>query len=221
MPDPNNTSLITFQEWTLRVRESTSSSPRLLVLIHGLTGDENVMWVFARNLPEEYWMVAPRAPHASEMEQGGYSWRTGSDKVEDSLQMEQLRDSAQALIRLVDEYAASVGIDASTFDVMGFSQGAAMSSLLAFLYPERIRKGGMLAGFVPRGLEDLVSQRPLEGKPFFVTHGTKDETVPIERARASVDLLEKAVAQVTYCEDDVGHKVSAACLRALKDFFAD
>ena len=221
MPDPNNTSLITFQEWTLRVRESKSSSPRLLVLIHGLTGDENVMWVFARNLPEEYWMVAPRAPHASEMEQGGYSWRTDSDKVEDSLQVDQLRESAKALIGLVDEYAVLVGIDASTFDVMGFSQGAAMSSLLAFLYPERIRKVGILAGFVPRGLEDLVSQRPLEGKPFFVTHGTKDETVPIERAHASVELLEKAGAQFTYCEDDVGHKVSAACLRALKDFFRD
>ena len=104
---------------------------------------------------------------------------------------------------------------------MGFSQGAAMCSLLAFLYPERIRKVGILAGFIPDGLEELVSQRPLEGKPFFVAHGTKDETVTIARARASIEILEKAGAQVTYCEDDVGHKVSAACLRALKEFFTN
>jgi predicted esterase len=155
------------------------------------------------------------------MEQGGYSWRTDSNKVEDSLHLDQLRDSAEALIYMVDEYAASVGIDAGTFDVLGFSQGAAMCSLLAFLYPERIRKAGLLAGFVPEGLEEWVSQRPLEGKPFFVAHGTKDETVRIERARASVEILEQAGAQVTYCEDDVGHKVSAACLRALKDFFVN
>jgi phospholipase/carboxylesterase len=221
VPDPNNTSLITFKGWTLRVRESTSPSPRLMLLIHGLTGDENSMWVFARNLSSDYWMVAPRAPHASEMEQGGYSWRPASGEAEDRPRLEQLRDSAEALIRLMDEYTASVGIEASVFDVMGFSQGAAMSSLLAFLYPGRVRKAGILAGFVPEGLEELTSQRPLEGKPFFVAHGTKDETVSIARARASIEILEGAGAQVTYCEDEVGHKVSAACLRALKDFFTD
>lgn len=222
MPDPNSTSLITFKDWTLRVRESTSASPRLMLLIHGITGDENVMWVFARNLSTDYWMVAPRAPHASQRQEGGYSWRLVSDDAEAQSRLEQLRDSAEALIRLVDDYsAASVQVDASTFDVMGFSQGAAMCSLLAFLYPERIRKVGLLAGFVPDGLEDWVSQRPLEGKPFFVAHGTKDETVPVERARHSVEILEQAGANVTYCEDEVGHKVSAACLRGLKDFFRD
>ena len=221
MPDPNSTSLITFKDWTLRVHESTSASPRLMFLIHGLTGDENSMWVFARNLSDDYWMVAPRALHPSRTEQGGYSWRAPSEEGEDRPTLEQLRASAQALLRLVDDYAGSVGIDASTFDVMGFSQGAAMSSLLALLYPGRIRKVAILAGFVPGGLEELVSQRPLEGKPFFVAHGTKDETVTIERARASIEILERAGAQVTFCEDDVGHKVSVNCLRALKSFFTD
>ena len=220
MPDQNNTSLITFKDWTLRVRESTAASSRLMLLIHGLTGDENSMWIFARNLSAEYWMVAPRAPHASRMEQGGYSWHPPDSETEDRPRLEQLRASAEALIRLVDEYAASVGLNPDVFDVMGFSQGAAMSGLLAFLYPERIRKVGILAGFVPDGLEELVTQRPLEGKPFFVAHGTKDETVTVARARASIEILERAGARVTYCEDEVGHKVSVDCLRALKDFFA-
>jgi phospholipase/carboxylesterase len=221
MPDLNDTSLITFKDWTLRVRESMSAFPRLMLLVHGLTGDENSMWVFARNLSSEYWMVAPRAPHTSQMEQGGYSWRTTVGDVEDQIRLEQLRDSAEALIHFLDDYSASVGLDAHMFDVMGFSQGAAVCSLLAFLYSERIRKVGILAGFVPIGLEELVSQRPLEGKPFFVAHGTKDERVSIARARASIEILEQAGAHVTYCEDDVGHKVSVTCLRALKDFFAD
>jgi phospholipase/carboxylesterase len=104
---------------------------------------------------------------------------------------------------------------------MGFSQGAAMSNMLAFLYPSRIRKVGILAGFVPGGLEELAPQRPLQGKPFFVTHGTRDEMVPVERARSSIDILEQAGANVTYCEDDVAHKVSVNCLRALKEFFTD
>jgi phospholipase/carboxylesterase len=190
----------------------------LLLLIHGLTGDENSMWVFARDLPAAYWMVAPRAPHPAS--QGGYSWRPAEFENSDQLSLDQLRSAAEALIRLVDEYAASAGVDARAFDVMGFSQGAAMSSLLAFLYPRRVRKVGILAGFVPGGLEELVAQRPLAGKPFFVVHGTKDQMVTIERARASIEILEQAGARITYCEDEVGHKVSVTCLRALKKFFA-
>ncbi|HLF73329.1 MAG TPA: hypothetical protein VI524_03200 [Anaerolineales bacterium] len=219
MPDPSNTSVVSFNGWTLRLRESTHPAPRLLLLIHGLTGDENSMWVFGRGMPAHYWMIAPRAPHASGL--SGYSWCPSQSGEEDRPGLETLEPAAEALIRLVDEYSASAGLDASRFDVMGFSQGAAVSSVLAFRHPDRIRKTGVLAGFVPQGLEGLVTQRPLEGKPFFVAHGTKDETVTVGRARASITLLEQAGAQVTYCEDEVGHKVSAACLRALQKFFAD
>ena len=221
MPDPNSTSLISFQDWTLRVREAAGTSARLMLLIHGHTGDENVMWIFAQNLSPAYWMVAPRALYPSGAEQGGYSWSSRNTGLEDRSSLEQLRPSAESLLRIVDEYVASINIDASTIDVIGFSQGAAMCSTLAFLYPQRIRRVGMLAGFVPTGLEELVSQRPVEGKPFFVAHGTKDETVTIETARASVEVLEQAGAQVTFCEDNVGHKVSVNCLRALKTFFAE
>lgn len=221
MPDPNDTALISFNDWTLRIRESTHPSPRLLLLIHGLTGDENSMWVFARDFPAQYWIVAPRAPHASQMEQGGYSWGPPQYENLNQVSLDLLRSSTDALIRLVDEYSASAGLDASTFDLMGFSQGAGMCNALALLYPRRIQKVGILAGFVPDELEGLVSQHPLEGKPYFVAHGTKDESVTIDRARASIKMLEQAGAKVTYCEDEVGHKISVSCLRALKKFFAE
>jgi phospholipase/carboxylesterase len=219
VPDLNDASLISFKNWTLRVRESKQPSPRLMLMIHGFTGDENSMWVFGRDLPPHYWIFAPRAPHVGEP--GGYSWRPAQFENMDRLSLDQLRESAEALIRLVEEYSASVKIDATLFDVMGFSQGGAMASLLSFLYPERVRKAAILAGFVPGGLEELVSKRPLEGKPFFVAHGTKDQMVPVERARAAIELLERAGARVTYCEDEVGHKVSITCLRSLKEFFSD
>lgn len=220
MQDQNNSTLTSFSQWTLRIRESDHPDCRLLLMIHGLTGDENSMWIFGRNMPSKYWILAPRAPYT--VESGGYSWRPPFEAAEFGRPtLEQLRIGAEALIRLVDEYASSAGIDATTFDVIGFSQGAAVGNVLAFLYPERIRKTGILAGFVPRGLEDMASKRPLDGKPFFVAHGTKDEMVRIDRARESISILEEAGARVTYCEDNVGHKVSASCLRALVAFFAD
>src|SRR5512135_2470515 len=106
MPDPNNASLVSFKDWTLRVRASTQPAPRLLLLIHGLTGDENSMWVFARDLPASYWIVAPRAPYAAQMEQGGYSWQPPELESSDQPGLAQLRSAAEGLIRLVHEYSA-------------------------------------------------------------------------------------------------------------------
>jgi len=219
VPTVPNTELIEFKDWTLRIRKTDHTSPRLLLMIHGFTGDENSMWVFARDLPKHYWIIAPRAPYITEP--SGYSWRPPQLGIEKRPSLEQLRPAAAALIQLIDAYQLSAGIEASVFDVMGFSQGAVMSSLLTFLYPQRIRKTGILSGFVPSGLEELVAQRPLADKPFFVTHGTKDETVPVDRARVSIEILEQAGAHVTYCEDEVGHKVSLNCLHALRSFLTE
>ena len=219
------TERIKFNGRIIRVRESQSESPRLLILIHGWTGDENSMWIFTRGLSPDYWMIAPRAPHA--VESGGFSWRPPQPLMFGRPSLEMLLPAAEALIRLVDEYSASVThrglcqLDALKFDLMGFSQGAAMVNVMGMLYPHRIRKMGVLSGFVPSGLEELVSQKPLVGKNIFVAHGTQDQLVPIDRARASIELLEQAGAQITYCEDEVGHKLSANCLRALENYLND
>ena len=213
-----NTELISFNDWTLRVRASQSKDPRLLVLIHGWTGDEDSMWVFTRGLSSDYWMIAPRALYPAES--SGFSWRPHQTETMGRPSLEMLKPAAEALIRLIDEYSASVKLDALQFDLMGFSQGAVMVNLMGLLYPHRVRKMGVLAGFIPSGIEELVLKKPLSGKNIFVAHGTQDQMVPIDRARASIEVLERAGAQVTYCEDEVGHKLSVNCLRALENYLS-
>lgn len=219
MQTATNTKLIEFNGWTLRVRPSQVENPRMLMMIHGWTGDENSMWVFTRGLPPDFWIIAPRAPYPAE--KSGYSWRPLQPETWGRPSFEQLLPAAEGLIRLMDEYAASVKVDASQFDVMGFSQGAAMVNVLGMLYPQRIRKMGVLAGFVPSGADEYVAKRSLAGKQIFVAHGTKDEMVTVERAHESMDLLEQAGATIMYCEDEVGHKLSANCLRALETYLQD
>ena len=214
-----NTELVSFDGWTLRVRASDSPNPRLLLLIHGWTGDENSMWIFTRALSKNYWMIAPRAPHSAES--GGFSWRPPDSAVSGRPRFESLRESAEALIKLVDEYTAAIRVDSTQFDLMGFSQGAAMVNIIGLLYPHRVRKMGVLAGFIPSGMEEYVKRKPLTGKNVFVAHGTQDQLVPIDRARASIALLEQAGAHINYCEADVAHKLSANCLRALETYLKD
>jgi phospholipase/carboxylesterase len=213
----SDTDLITFENWTVRVRAAQATPARLLLLIHGWTGDENSMWVFTRNFAEDYSILAPRAPHAAEP--FGYSWRAPRADYEGRPSLDDLQPAADALIWLIDAYARENKINATQFDAIGFSQGAAVVNAIGILYPNRIRRAGVLAGFMPSIAESIVVQRPLSGKPFFVAHGTLDETVKFEYARKSVEVLEQAGARVTFCEDQVGHKVGAHCLRALEEFF--
>ncbi len=220
MPDVINTHHMTYNGWTMRVRHAAQEPPRFLLLLHGWTGDENSMWIFTRKLPADLWIAAPRGPYAAK--EGGYSWRPApSARAGDwgLPSLSDLRPAAEGLVRLVDEVSASIGVDATQFDVAGFSQGGALTNVLSLLYPQRIRKAAVLAGFMPGGVDDLLERRVLAGKQFFVAHGTQDNLVPVERARESIELLERAGAQVIFCEAEVGHKVSADCLRSLEAFF--
>ncbi len=212
----SDTQLVSFQGWTLRVRPAAQGAARLLVLVHGWTGDENSMWVFTRNLKPQYYILAPRAPY--ETAPSGYSWRPDKEGRHSWPTLEDLKPAIGSLLNLVDAYAAESGMDAAQFDAVGFSQGAVLVASLALLHSERIGRAGMLAGFIPQGAESLAQAHPLDGKPFFVAHGTQDPRVPVENARAAVQVLEEAGAQVTYCEDDVAHKLSLKCLRALESF---
>ncbi len=160
----------------------------------------------------------PRAgPHSAP--QAGYSWRPPHAGTFARPSLDDFRESAGALIQLVDTYAASHQIEASQFDIMGFSQGAALSNVLTCLHPERIRKAAILAGFMPSGMDEILAKKPLLGKEIFVSHGTQDNLVPLDRALASMALLEQAGAHITYCEAEVGHKVSSQCVRGLEMFF--
>ncbi|HCK67056.1 MAG TPA: hypothetical protein DHW49_12400 [Anaerolineae bacterium] len=220
MQTATKTELITFNNWTLRVRQSTIENPKVLLMIHGITGDENSMWVFGRKFSPSYLILSPRAPFPAQP--FGYSWR---DLSKHPLQtdfgmpaLHMLESSAEALIRLVDEYCASLKVEAHQVDVVGFSQGAAMVSIVGLMYPNRIRKMGVLAGFVPSGLDDVIAQKPLSNKKVFVAHGTKDETVKIERAHEAVKLFEQAGADVKFVEDEVGHKLGSNGMKALEEF---
>ncbi len=203
--------------FTLRQRVPAGPGPhRLILMLHGWTGDEDVMWIFAARLPPDAWLVAPRGLYPAAP--GGYGWTPAA--VGAGLDLLAFRPAVERLLAwLRPENFPGAALDG--FDVLGFSQGAALGFSLGLLYPARVRALAGLSGFLPSGAAELAPARPLAGKFAFLAHGTRDETVPVGRARQARDLLAQAGADVSYCEDDVGHKLSATCFRSLEYFFKD
>jgi phospholipase/carboxylesterase len=206
------TQLITFEDWTLRVRPARQAGARTLLMLHGWTGDENSMWAFARDLPAQAWLIAPRAPYSAPP---GYSWRVTH---QDWPRFDDLHPSAARLLDLLERWGIANGVETGQVDMVGFSQGAAMCLAFSLAYPSRTRRVAMLAGFAPLGSERFIAQKPLRGKSVFVAHGSLDATVPVAYAHATVKFLEECGADVSYCESQTGHKVGAECRSRLEAF---
>ncbi|MCZ7554105.1 MAG: hypothetical protein B6D39_10060 [Anaerolineae bacterium UTCFX2] len=184
------------------------------LLLHGWTGDEDSMWIFSSRLSQNALLIAPRGLYASPF--GGYSWYSKTDA-----QWPVVKDFAEgiaALKNLLENDLFSMA-DKAQFRVVGFSQGAALAYSLAFSQAIKIQALCGLSGFVPQEIDASYPDKPLDGLPIFVAHGAKDRIVSVERARSGIRVLEQAGALVTYCEDDVGHKLSAACFRGMQEFF--
>jgi phospholipase/carboxylesterase len=204
-------------QWVARARQPEGSGPfPVYLLLHGLTGDEEVMWVFASRLPVNALLIAPRALHSSTI--SGYSWLPESGHKWPLIA--DFQPAVEAILELLNpNFFPSA--DFSNLNLVGFSQGAALAYTFALLQAEKVRAVAGLAGFLPEDAPDYIAGRPLRAKRIFIAHGTKDDTVPVERARWAVGILQQAGAQVIYCEDDVGHKLSASCFNGLEGFFKE
>jgi phospholipase/carboxylesterase len=202
--------------WVLRVGPPQGEGPHpVLFMLHGWKGDEDVMWIFADRAPEHFLLVAPRAPVTAP--DRGYSW---VDRRPQSFSnLDEFSEAVRLLLALQFSLPDSYEADWDAIHLMGFSQGAALCYARALARPEDIRSVAGLAGFVPEGIELDPVAKPLAGKPIFVAHGSQDTTVPVETMRTGISQLEAAGAEVSYCQDSSGHKLSTNCLRALQSFY--
>lgn len=189
---------------------------KLLVMLHGLTGDENSMWVFESRIPEYYRVISPRGLWETPV--GGYGWR--EDIGVEHRRVEDFQPAINALNELISSVTNSY-LDQQTFSLMGFSEGAALSYSMAIRFPERIDKLAGLSGFLPDDIPSSVPPGLMHGKKIYVAHGKNDELVGIEEARKVVDFFQQAGVEVAYCEEDIGHKLSAGCFRGLGEYFRD
>ena len=210
--------LIEIKGWPFRVKqaEKPEGPVRVLLLLHGFLGNENVMWIFTKSIPKTFDILAPRAPIKLGPDQ--YSWHPiepqwpGLNQTYHPLAVE--------LLDRADQWVSDNNLAVEQYDLMGFSQGAVMAYGLSFLFPERIRKVAALAGFIPQSWLPELNNISLTKQSYFIAHGTQDVTVPFEKAQRAAGLLKEKGADVTFCEADTGHKFGANCFNGLHAFFS-
>ena len=206
---------ITIDNVVMKIHQPDGVGPfPVLLMIHGWTGDENSMWIFSSRLPKNALMIAPRGLYSTAG--SGYSWHPAINTPLPG--MDDFVPTVEKLFDTISGEHFQMG-DFSALHVVGFSQGAALAYTMTILYPERITSLAGLSGFLPDGASAWLRTERLRGLPVFIAHGTEDERVPVEHVRMAVAQLEQSGAKVTYCEDNVGHKLSAKCFHGLEAFY--
>lgn len=168
-------------------KTTTQSSLPLLIMLHGATQTADDMFWYLGNTPEEAGVVV-LAPNSRATTWDAIGGSFGTDVVQ--------------LNRALERVFATVAIDPARIAVGGFSDGASYALSLGLINGDLFRT---VVAFSP-GF--IVSGTPL-GKPrIFISHGTHDHILPIDRCgrRIAAGLIARGY-EVNFREFDGDHEI--------------
>ena len=184
----------------------------LVLMLHGRAGDRSSMRIFRRVLPAQSNIIFAQGPYPDP--KGGFGWWRGSAFGPNPHDWRQqgrssAQDLTQALIRIEEQYGLRPAIRLG----FGFSQGAAVLSLIIQLDPGFLHGAALLSGFV------LEAETPLNVSQYtrvLVAHGSSDQKIPLALSREGVEKLRAKGYSVVYLEHDNGHKMPTSAMQDLE-----
>jgi len=190
-------------------RTGAAGPEGLLVLLHGVGGNETNLAGLAAAMDPELACILPRGPLA--YGPGSHAWfdvRFGP--FGPAIDPDQAEASRAQLAALVHSLQDGLGLGRARTVVAGFSQGGIMSASVALSRPDLVAGFGILSGRILPELEPhLAPPEALRGLSAFVSHGRHDPTLPpgwADRSDAWLRRLEVPCESRRY---DAGHELTA------------
>lgn len=195
--------------YLIREPKAIQEKNPLLLLLHGYGSNEEDLFSFASELPEEYFVVSVQAPYP--LMHGSYAWYAINFDADDTKfsDVNQGKLSRDLLVEFIDELVAKYPIDKEKITLVGFSQGAILSYAIGLSYPEKIAKIVALSGYLNTEMaKENFEQNDFSTLKIFASHGTVDQVIPVDWARKTSPVLEELGIKFVYKEYPVGHGVA-------------
>ena len=188
---------------------SLKNDAPVMIMLHGYGSDENDLFSFASELPDELFIVSVRAPYP--IQPFGNAWYAihfdaPQGKWNDNDQAIESRDKLAAFI---DEVCQAYPVDPNNVTLLGFSQGTILCIAVALTYPEKIKNIVALSGYINTDIlpEDL-EIKDYAHLDFYCSHGSADQVIPVQWARKTSPFLDQLSIKHVYNEFPVGHGVA-------------
>lgn len=182
--------MYTHQKNVIAAGKPLTPDSKVLVMVHGRGATAQSILELANHLPvEEFALFAPQATQ--------HSWYPYSFMAPAAQNQPALDSALEQLDDLVNGLLAQ-GVKSENIYLLGFSQGACLSSEYATRHAKRY--GGLLlftGGLIGQQLETSNYQGNFAGTPVFITTGDPDPHVPVSRVEETVAIMERMGAKVT------------------------
>lgn len=198
---------------------SLKENAPLLIMLHGYGSDENDLFSFASELPEELYIISVRAPYT--MQPYGNAWYTINFEAEkgkwnDNVQAATSRD---LISKFIDKVCNSYPVNANNVTLLGFSQGTILSYAVALTYPEKVKNIIALSGYINKDiLPNNINSKDYSHLDFYCSHGSDDQVIPVEWARQTPAFLKSLNIKHQYNEFPVGHGVAPQNFHELREW---
>lgn len=190
-----------------------------LFMFHGYGSNEEDLFSFAPELPDDLFIISVRAPY--ELMPYGYAWYHINFDAEEGKwsDNEQAKQSRERILTFIGEACAAYALDSENIALLGFSQGTILSYAVALSYPEHIKNVVALSGYIN---EDIIADRYAEkdhsGLRMYCSHGSMDEVIPAAWARNAPEILKRLQIDYIYEEFPAGHGVIPQNFYAFRDW---
>jgi phospholipase/carboxylesterase len=197
-----------------------SERPPLLILLHGVGGNELAMAALAAGFDPRFIVISARSP--IELSPYAFGWysiaRTPSGPAVDPSEVEAAWTRA---ITFVDEAVAAYAADPQRVFLAGFSQGGIIALGLILLAPGRIAGAVSMSGWfppevVPEVMLALAPDDHAAEKPVLIVHGMADSEIEVAAGRSSATTLRRFGLAVDYAEFAMGHTTTDESLAAVQ-----
>lgn len=206
--------------YLVRPSSLTENAP-LLIMCHGYGSDENDLFSFASELPEELFIISVRAPY--QLQPYGNAWYAihfdaPQGKWSDD---EQAKESRDLIAKFIDEACDKYPVNAKNVTLLGFSQGTILSLATTLTYPEKIKNVVALSGYInPNILPEDLTTKDYSHLNIYASHGSVDQVIPVDWARKTSPFLEQLNIKHHYNEFPVGHGVAPQNFYEFKDWLS-
>ncbi len=196
-------------EYLHRPSSIKSGKKPAIFLLHGYGSNEEDLFSFASELPQELEVISMRAPY--HLDPFGYAWYAINfdadyGKWSDD---EQAMESRDKIIAFMDEAIASFELDEANITLLGFSQGTILSYAVALSFPQKVKNLIALSGYInEKILVGDKSEKDYSRLSIYASHGQVDQVIPLEWAQKTPDFLKELDIEHVYEEFPVGHGVS-------------
>jgi phospholipase/carboxylesterase len=197
------------------VEGAAGSRAPLLLLLHGVGGNELAMAGFAGSFDPRFLVISARAPLTVAPYAFGWVRETFTSDGP-VIDPEEAAAAWAGVARFIDGAVRAYDADWARVYVVGFSQGGIIALATMLTAPENVAGTVCMSGRLPpEVLPHVVSPERLRDKAVLIVHGRRDETLDVAYGRGAYETLTSLPLAIEYREFDMGHTTTGESLSSV------